>query len=99
MIEHVWQLLQDFLDFAGGKFSWRDAIDIGLVTFAIYWLLLLIRGTRAVQETRLRLQPTRCARPGLSLMTTETQKHSRGCASPCDLRGPCGQCHSGAHGH
>lgn len=49
MIEYTWQLLQEFFDFAGDKFSWRDAIDIGLVTFAIYWLLLLIRGTRAVQ--------------------------------------------------
>jgi uncharacterized protein (TIGR00159 family) len=49
MIEHVWELLQEFTEFAGDKFSWRDAIDIALVTFAIYWLLLLIRGTRAVQ--------------------------------------------------
>jgi uncharacterized protein (TIGR00159 family) len=49
MIEHVWSLLQEFIEFAGDKFSWRDAIDIGLVTLAIYWLLLLIRGTRAVQ--------------------------------------------------
>ena len=49
MIEYAWQLLQEFIEFAGGKFSWRDAADIGLVTFGIYWLLLLIRGTRAVQ--------------------------------------------------
>lgn len=49
MIEYTWQLLQEFFDFAGDKFSWRDTIDIALVTFAIYWLLLLIRGTRAVQ--------------------------------------------------
>jgi len=49
MIEYGWQLLQDFIEFASGKFSWRDAIDIALVTLAIYWLLLLIRGTRAVQ--------------------------------------------------
>jgi len=27
----------------------RDTIDIALVAFAVYWLLLLIRGTRAVQ--------------------------------------------------
>lgn len=27
----------------------RDTIDIALVTLAVYWLLLLIRGTRAVQ--------------------------------------------------
>ncbi|MGH9238656.1 MAG: diadenylate cyclase CdaA [Vicinamibacterales bacterium] len=29
--------------------SWRDALDIALVSFLIYELLLLIRGTRAVQ--------------------------------------------------
>jgi diadenylate cyclase len=29
--------------------SWRDLLDIGLVSFLIYELLLLIRGTRAVQ--------------------------------------------------
>jgi len=29
--------------------SWSDALDIGLVSFLIYELLLLIRGTRAVQ--------------------------------------------------
>ena len=49
MIEYLWQLLIDFIEFIGTKFSWRDAIDIAIVSFAIYWLLLLIRGTRAVQ--------------------------------------------------
>ena len=49
MIEYLWQLLIDFIEFVGTKFSWRDAIDITIVSFAIYWLLLLIRGTRAVQ--------------------------------------------------
>ncbi len=29
--------------------SWRDAVDILLVTVVVYYLLLLIRGTRAVQ--------------------------------------------------
>ena len=29
--------------------SWWDLLDIGLVSFLIYELLLLIRGTRAVQ--------------------------------------------------
>src|ERR671912_2820061 len=29
--------------------SWRDVLDIALVSFLIYELLLLIRGTRAVQ--------------------------------------------------
>ena len=30
-------------------FSFKDAIDIGIVAFGIYWLMLLIRGTRAMQ--------------------------------------------------
>src|SRR5919106_7019637 len=30
-------------------FSWSDALDIALVSFLVYELLLLIRGTRAVQ--------------------------------------------------
>jgi len=49
MIGYVWQLLIDFIEFIGARFSWRDAIDIAIVAFAVYWLLLLIRGTRAVQ--------------------------------------------------
>jgi diadenylate cyclase len=46
VIETIWGLLAD---------QWaafdpiRDTIDIALVTLAVYWLLLLIRGTRAVQ--------------------------------------------------
>jgi uncharacterized protein (TIGR00159 family) len=39
--------LRAFLD---ATFDWRrDLLDIGLVALAIYWLLLLIKGTRAVQ--------------------------------------------------
>ena len=50
MIEFLWANLQAFLDFAQTKFDpIRDTIDIALVTLLIYWLLLLIRGTRAVQ--------------------------------------------------
>lgn len=49
MIGYLWQLLVDFIEFIGTRFSWRDAIDIAIVAFAVYWLLLLIRGTRAVQ--------------------------------------------------
>ena len=30
-------------------FSFKDALDIAIVAFGIYWLLLLIRGTRAMQ--------------------------------------------------
>lgn len=33
------------------QFGWRDALDIALVAFIIYSLLMLIRGTRAMQMT------------------------------------------------
>jgi len=50
VIEYLWSALQSLFDFVFTKFDpWRDTIDILLVTLAIYWLLLLIRGTRAVQ--------------------------------------------------
>ena len=28
---------------------WQDALDIGIVAFAVYWLIRMIRGTRAMQ--------------------------------------------------
>ena len=31
------------------SFTWRDAIDIAIVALVVYFLLRLIRGTRAVQ--------------------------------------------------
>jgi diadenylate cyclase len=34
---------------AAAEFGWRDALDVLIVTFLIYQLLLLIRGTHAVQ--------------------------------------------------
>ncbi|MCG8591198.1 MAG: diadenylate cyclase CdaA [Proteobacteria bacterium] len=50
MIEVLWRLLKDFWEFLGENFDpTRDILDILLVTFGIYWVLLLIRGTRAVQ--------------------------------------------------
>ena len=50
MIERLWELLLELVDFATTNFDpWRDILDIAIVTFAIYWLLLLIRGTRAIQ--------------------------------------------------
>jgi len=44
VIEYLWQffLAQNFD-------AWRDIFDIAIVTLGIYWLLLLIRGTRAIQ--------------------------------------------------
>ncbi len=50
MIEYLWSLLLELKDFLSANFDpVRDTIDLVVVTFAIYWLLLLIRGTRAVQ--------------------------------------------------
>lgn len=50
MIETLWGLLRELVDYALTNFDpVRDLLDIGLVTVAIYWLLVLIRGTRAIQ--------------------------------------------------
>jgi uncharacterized protein (TIGR00159 family) len=50
MIEVIWRFLSELWDFFSSNFDpWRDTIDILLVTAGIYWLLLLIRGTRAIQ--------------------------------------------------
>jgi len=50
MIERLWSLLLELRDYLGSNFDpFRDTIDILLVTLGIYWLLVLIRGTRAVQ--------------------------------------------------
>ena len=50
MIQVIWTFLSEIGDFFAANFDpWRDSIDIFLVTIGIYWLLLLIRGTRAIQ--------------------------------------------------
>lgn len=50
MIELLWASLQSVWDFFSTNFDpVRDTVDILLVAAGIYWLLLLIRGTRAVQ--------------------------------------------------
>ena len=49
MIEFVWQWLQGIYTQLSENFGFPDLFDIALVAFAIYWLLILIRGTRAVQ--------------------------------------------------
>jgi diadenylate cyclase len=46
VIETLWSLIAEQL---GGFDPVRDTIDIALVALGVYWLLLLIRGTRAVQ--------------------------------------------------
>jgi uncharacterized protein (TIGR00159 family) len=46
LIDTLWSLVADQ---TAGFDPVRDVIDIALVTLGVYWLLLLIRGTRAVQ--------------------------------------------------
>ena len=50
MIGVIWEFLIELWTFVSTNFDpVRDTIDIAIVGLAIYWLLLLIRGTRAVQ--------------------------------------------------
>ena len=50
MIEFIWNFMRELGDFFAANFDpWRDSVDILLVTVGIYWLLLLIQGTRAIQ--------------------------------------------------
>ena len=50
MIAVILNFVRELADFFAANFDpWRDSVDILLVTAGIYWLLLLIRGTRAVQ--------------------------------------------------
>lgn len=50
MLEVLWALAGDLAEFFRLRFDpLRDTVDILLVTAGIYWLLLLIRGTRAIQ--------------------------------------------------
>jgi len=50
VIEYLWEYLTDsWAQFALDFDPFRDSIDIILATAGIYWMLLLIRGTRAVQ--------------------------------------------------
>jgi uncharacterized protein (TIGR00159 family) len=50
VIERLWSAVNRLLEYFGANFDpVRDVIDIVLVTIGIYWLLLLIRGTRAFQ--------------------------------------------------
>ena len=50
MIEWLWQALLEVWDYVRTNYDpVRDTVDIVAVTLGIYWLLLLIRGTRAGQ--------------------------------------------------
>jgi diadenylate cyclase len=50
VIEYVWGQLIEIWSFFAANFDWRrDLADIAVVALGVYWLLLLIRRTRAVQ--------------------------------------------------
>jgi uncharacterized protein (TIGR00159 family) len=50
VIEYVWGQLVELWSFFAANFDWRrDLVDIALVALGVYWLLLLIRRTRAMQ--------------------------------------------------
>ena len=50
MIQVLWNFGSDLAEFFNSRFDpLRDTVDILLVAAGIYWLLLLIRGTRAIQ--------------------------------------------------
>jgi uncharacterized protein (TIGR00159 family) len=50
VIERLWELLKELGVFLGANFDpIRDTVDVLIVGLGIYWLLMLIRGTRAVQ--------------------------------------------------
>ncbi len=50
MIEYLWELWRELWEYLATNFDpFRDTIDIVLVALGIYWLMLLMRGTRAVQ--------------------------------------------------
>ena len=50
MIQVLWNFGVDLAEFFNSRFyPFRDTVDILLVMAGIYWLLLLIRGTRAIQ--------------------------------------------------
>jgi len=49
VIRFLFDQLLELWGYLGSTFTPRDALDILVVAFAIYWALLLIRGTRAVQ--------------------------------------------------
>ena len=50
MIEWLWELLSDLGEYYAANFDpVRDIVDVAIVGLAVYWLLLMLRGTRAIQ--------------------------------------------------
>ncbi len=50
MIEWLWELLRELGEYYAANFDpVRDILDIAIVGLAVYWLLMMLRGTRAIQ--------------------------------------------------
>ena len=50
MIEWLWELLSDLGEYYAANFDpFRDIADIAIVGLAVYWVLMMLRGTRAIQ--------------------------------------------------
>jgi diadenylate cyclase len=50
MIEWLWELLGELGEYYAANFDpVRDILDIAIVGLAVYWLLMMLRGTRAIQ--------------------------------------------------
>ena len=50
MIEWLWELLSDLGEYYAANFDpFRDIFDIAIVGLAVYWMLMMLRGTRAIQ--------------------------------------------------
>ncbi len=50
MIEWLWELLSDLGEYYAANFDpFRDILDIAIVGLAVYWLLMMLRGPRAIQ--------------------------------------------------
>jgi len=50
MIEWLWELLSDLGEYYAANFDpARDILDIAIVGLGVYWLLMMLRGTRAIQ--------------------------------------------------
>ena len=50
MIEWLWELLRDLGEYYAANFDpVRDILDIAIVGLAVYWVLMMLRGTRAIQ--------------------------------------------------
>lgn len=49
MVPVIYEWVLELWSTLAANFHWNDLVDILLMAFAVYWLLLLIRGTRAAQ--------------------------------------------------